>query len=58
MPNKLHKYSISYLKKGQTQVEHIDYEGYLTKREVIKRYNLNDKGIVWLCIIPLDGFWV
>lgn len=55
---KLHRLSISYLKKGDNTVHNIDYCGYLSEKQAIKNFNLKDDSILWYCIINLDGFTI
>lgn len=55
---KIHKLSISYLRKGDNTVHDIDYSGTLTERQAVKEFNLKDDSILWFSIINLDGFTV
>lgn len=52
----IHQYSISYLRKGDSNVYSIDYSGTESYNEVIKRWDLNAKDILWFNIIVLDNF--
>lgn len=55
---KIHRLSISYLRKGDNTVHHIDYSGTLTERQAVKEFKLKDDSILWYSIINLDGFTV
>lgn len=52
----IHQYSISYLRKGDNKMYNIDYAGKESQDEVIKRWNLDGKDILWHSIIVLDNF--
>lgn len=51
----LHRYSISYIERNDTKVHDIDYKGKESYKEIIKKFNLGSKDILWYNVIMLDN---